>query len=43
MIVNRTLVKSAQRKVNFLISQPKHVVGVGTGTQKNRVNEMVLC
>ena len=34
----RTLVKSAQQKFNFLISQPKHVVG----TQKNRHNETVL-
>ena len=35
---HRTLVKSAYQKINFLISQPKHV----SGTQKNRLNEMVL-
>ena len=34
----RTLVKSVYQKTNFLISQPKHVVG----TQKNRLDEMVL-
>ena len=34
----RLLVKSAYQKNNFLISQPKHVVG----TQKNRLNDMVL-
>ena len=34
----RTLVKSAYLKINFLISQPKHVVG----TQKNRLSEKVL-
>ena len=33
-----TLVKSAYRKTNHGISQPKHVVG----TQKNRLNETVL-
>ena len=32
--MSRTLVKSAHRKTNVLISQPKHVVG----TQKNRLN-----
>ena len=31
-------VKSAEQKIIFLISQPKHVVG----TQKNRLNETVL-
>ena len=34
----RTLVKSAYQKFNFLISEPKHVVG----SQKNRLNETVL-
>ena len=32
------IVKSAYQNINFLISQPKHVVG----TQKNRLNETVL-
>ena len=35
---SRPLVKSAYQNINFLISQPKHVVG----TQKNRLNETVL-
>ena len=37
--VSRTLVKSAYRKTNFLISQPKTYV---VGTRKNSLNEMVL-
>ena len=37
MTLIRTLVKSEYQKINFLISQPKHVVG----TQKNRLNETV--
>ena len=39
---NKTIVrppdKNTYLKINFLIFQPKHVVG----TQKNRLNEMVL-
>ena len=37
-MIFRPLVKSAYPKINFLISQTKHVVG----TQKNRLNERVL-
>ena len=36
--VSKPLVKSAYQKNNFLISQPKHVVG----TQKNHLNETAL-
>ena len=39
---HRTLVKSALRKFNFLISQPKHMLWVlkyVVGTQKNRLNK----
>ena len=35
----RTLVKSVQRKTNFLISQPKHYV---VGIHKSCLNEMIL-
>ena len=37
--MTRNLVRGAQQKFNFLISQPKTYV---VGTQKNRLNEMVL-
>ena len=36
--IHRPLVKSVNPNINFLISQPKHVVD----TQKNRLNETVL-
>ena len=36
--LSRPSVKSAYQKINFLILQPKHIVG----TQKNRLNKSVL-